>query len=87
MLFWLRLRYWLSCRHQGNIMADLTQLAAISAKIAADIDTKLAADQAALAAKDATIADLTAQLAAANTDQAGVDAAVASLTSADAKLA
>lgn len=49
---------WLACifrRHTpGDIMADLKALDAITAKIAADIDTKLAADKAALDAKDAT---------------------------------
>lgn len=86
----MRLKAWLlhlTCpKPKGNIMADLTALNAISAKITTDIATKLAADKAASDAKDATIADLTAQLAAANTDQAGVDAVTAQLTTADGTL-
>lgn len=67
-------------------MASLDNLTAITTKIVADIDTKLAAAAAQATADAATIADLRTQLAAFANDQATIDAAVTALTDADTKL-
>lgn len=67
-------------------MDSLSNLTAISTKIASDIDTKLAAAAAKATADAATIADLQTQLDAFKTDQVAIDAAVQTLTTADAKL-
>jgi len=64
-------------------MSTLADLSAVVAKIGADIDAFVAADQA----KDAKIADLQSQLDALKNDANVIDAAVASLTNSDAKLA
>jgi len=63
-------------------MASIADLSNIVAKIGADIDAFVAADQA----KDAKIADLQSQLDAFKNDATVIDAAVASLTAADAKV-
>ena len=63
-------------------MASIADLSNIVAKIGADIDAFVAADQA----KDAQIADLQSQLDAFKNDATVIDAAVASLTAADAKV-
>lgn len=70
-------------RTQEQIMSTLADLSAVVAKIGADIDAFVAADQA----KDAKIADLQSQLDALKNDANVIDAAVASLTNSDAKLA
>jgi hypothetical protein len=70
-------------RIQKEIMSTLADLSTVVAKIGADIDAFVAADQA----KDAKIADLQSQLDALKNDANVIDAAVASLTNSDAKLA
>lgn len=79
-------RLWagLKVLHRTNkeIKMAIADLTAVVAKIAADVDAFVAADQA----KDAQIADLKNQLAAFQNDGAAIDAATAALTAADAKL-
>jgi hypothetical protein len=70
-------------RYIKTIMATVTDLTTAVAKLSADLDTYIAADQA----KDAKIADLTAQLAAFANDAAAVDNAVQMIDAMDAKVA
>ena len=88
MFCWCRPSYWIYralraiYRKQKETMASIADLSNIVAKIGADIDAFVAADQA----KDAKIADLQSQLDAFKNDATVIDAAVASLTAADAKV-
>lgn len=72
-----------------NIMATLADIKTIADKISADIDTKLAAEAAKVAAAQAQVATLTTELAAAQAnavDPVAAQAIVDGLTAADAKL-
>ena len=71
---------------ERKVMSALDDLKVAADKISADIDTRLAALTAELAAKDATIADLNTQLAAFQADATAIAAVTAELTTADAKL-
>ena len=68
-------------------MSAISDLQTSVDKIVSDIDTKLAADAAALAAAAAQVADLTSQLAAFQGDADAAAAMKAKLDAADAKLA
>lgn len=77
----------------GKIMSSLDNLTAVTARLKADVASRLASDALTISSlttagslKDATIADLTAQLTAFQNDQATIDAAVADLTDTDVTL-
>jgi hypothetical protein len=77
------IKRWLE-RATGEIMSALLDAAN---KLAADIDAKVASDQAALDAANAKISDLEGQVAAAVANEADALAALAVLQAADAKIA